>query len=59
MSTKFDLLKSDLRITAAGALAQEADVRPPTLQLGKLPVSMKLAWASPKVPNNAADRAAT
>lgn len=35
MSTKFNLLKSALRITAAGALAQEAGVRPPTVPAQK------------------------
>lgn len=59
MSTKFNLLKSSLRITAAGALAQEAGVRPPTVPLRKHPVSMKPACAFPRVPNNAADRATT
>ena len=35
VSTDFNLLKSGLRITAAGALAQEAGVRPPTVPAQK------------------------
>lgn len=35
VSTKFDLLKSGLGIAAAGALAQKAGVRPPTVPAQK------------------------
>lgn len=62
VSTELNLLKSGLRVTAAGALALGAGVRPPTAPAQnafcQYAASLCLLSPTPWMPNNAVDRAA-